>query len=156
LDDAITALILPLLRRGGEDELRRVPRCFCFCNPSAPQRCRARPIRCLPETRARPGRERWATPHAPARGSRCLILRGAGPTRWLAGASSRRLSGFSPRRPSSQSGALAIGLLALLLLAIGPALDGAGLAEAAGVPALMAAWAAAVVLIDRWVVGNDS
>jgi hypothetical protein len=44
------------------------------------------------------------------------------------------------------------GLLALLLLAIGPALDGAGLAEAAGVPALMAAWAAAVVLIDRWVV----
>jgi hypothetical protein len=44
------------------------------------------------------------------------------------------------------------GLLALLLLAIGPALDGAGLAEAAAVPALMAAWAAAVVLIDRWVV----
>jgi hypothetical protein len=44
------------------------------------------------------------------------------------------------------------GLLALVLLAIGPALDGAGLAEAAGVPVLMAAWAAAVVLIDRWVV----
>jgi hypothetical protein len=44
------------------------------------------------------------------------------------------------------------GLLALLLLAIGPALDGAGLAEPAGVPVLMAAWAAAVVLIDRWVV----
>jgi hypothetical protein len=44
-------------------------------------------------------------------------------------------------------------LLALLLLAIGPALDGAGLAEAIGVPVLMAAWAAAVVLIDRWVVG---
>jgi hypothetical protein len=38
---------------------------------------------------------------------------------------------------------------ALLLLAIGPALDVAGLAEAAGVPLLMAAWAAAVVLIDR-------
>jgi hypothetical protein len=36
--------------------------------------------------------------------------------------------------------------------AIGPALDGAGLAEAAGVPVLMAAWAAAVLLIDRWVV----
>jgi hypothetical protein len=31
------------------------------------------------------------------------------------------------------------GILALLLLAIGPALDGAGLAEAAGVPVLMAA-----------------
>jgi hypothetical protein len=45
-------------------------------------------------------------------------------------------------------------LLALLLLAIGPALDGAGLAEAIGVPVLMAAWAAAVVLIDRWVVGR--
>jgi hypothetical protein len=42
------------------------------------------------------------------------------------------------------------GLLALLLLAIGPALDGAGFAKAAGVPVLMAAWAAAVVLIDRW------
>jgi hypothetical protein len=47
------------------------------------------------------------------------------------------------------------GLLALLLLAIGPALDGAGLAEAVRVPVLlMAAWAAAVVLIDRWVVGR--
>jgi hypothetical protein len=46
------------------------------------------------------------------------------------------------------------GLLALLLLAIGPALDGAGLAEAAGVPVLMAVWAVAVVLIDRWVVGR--
>jgi hypothetical protein len=44
------------------------------------------------------------------------------------------------------------GLLGLLILAMGPALDGAGLAEAATVPALMAVWAAAVVLIDRWVV----
>jgi hypothetical protein len=43
--------------------------------------------------------------------------------------------------------------LALLLLAIGPALDGAGLAEAAGVPVLMAVWVGVVVLIDRWVVG---
>jgi hypothetical protein len=47
------------------------------------------------------------------------------------------------------------GLLALLLLAIGPALDGAGLAEAVGVPVLMAGWAVAVVLIDRWVVGRQ-
>jgi hypothetical protein len=39
--------------------------------------------------------------------------------------------------------------------AIGPALDGAGLAEALTVPALMAAWAAAVVLIDRWWRGGD-
>jgi hypothetical protein len=46
------------------------------------------------------------------------------------------------------------GILAMLLLAIGPALDGAGLAETAEVPVLMAAWAAAVVLIDRWVVGR--
>jgi hypothetical protein len=46
------------------------------------------------------------------------------------------------------------GLLALLLLAIGPALDGAVLAEAIGVPVLMAGWAVAVVLIDRWVVGR--
>jgi hypothetical protein len=46
------------------------------------------------------------------------------------------------------------GLLALLLLAVGPALDGAGLAEAVGVPMLMAGWAVAVVLIDRWVVGR--
>ena len=37
---------------------------------------------------------------------------------------------------------------------IGPALDGGGLAEAAAVPALMAVWAGAVVLIDRWVVGR--
>jgi hypothetical protein len=44
------------------------------------------------------------------------------------------------------------GLPALLLLAIGPALDGAGLAEASGVPVLMAVWGV-VVLIDRWVVG---
>jgi hypothetical protein len=46
------------------------------------------------------------------------------------------------------------GLLTLLLLAIGPALDGAGLVEAAGMPALMAAWAAAVVLI--WQPGSSS
>jgi len=46
------------------------------------------------------------------------------------------------------------GFLAMLILAIGPALDGAGLAEAAAVPALMAVWAGAVVLIDRWVVGR--
>jgi hypothetical protein len=42
--------------------------------------------------------------------------------------------------------------LGMLLLAIGVALDGGALAEAAEVPALMAAWAVAVVLIDRWVV----
>jgi hypothetical protein len=30
-------------------------------------------------------------------------------------------------------------------------MDGARLAETAGVPVLMATWAAAVVLIDRWV-----
>jgi hypothetical protein len=48
----------------------------------------------------------------------------------------------------------AAGLLAMLVLAIGPAMDGAGLAEAVAVPVLMAAWAAAVVLIDRWVVGR--
>jgi hypothetical protein len=46
------------------------------------------------------------------------------------------------------------GLLALLLLAIGPALDGAVLAEAIGVPVLMAGWGFAAVLIDRWVVGR--
>jgi hypothetical protein len=40
----------------------------------------------------------------------------------------------------------------MLLLAIGAALDGGAFAEAAEVPALMAAWAVAVVLIDRWVV----
>jgi hypothetical protein len=45
------------------------------------------------------------------------------------------------------------GLLALLILALGPALDGATLKEAASVPALMIVWAAVVVLIDRWVVG---
>jgi hypothetical protein len=45
------------------------------------------------------------------------------------------------------------GLLALLILALGPALDGASLKEAATVPALMAVWAGVVVLIDRWVVG---
>jgi hypothetical protein len=44
------------------------------------------------------------------------------------------------------------GLLALIILAIGPALDGAGLANAVTVPALMAVWAGAVALIDRWVV----
>ena len=43
-------------------------------------------------------------------------------------------------------------VLALLILALGPALDGASLKEAATVPALMAVWAAVVVLIDRWVV----
>jgi hypothetical protein len=46
------------------------------------------------------------------------------------------------------------GLLGMLVLAIGVALDGGALAEAAGVPALMAVWAVAVVLIDRWVVGQ--
>jgi hypothetical protein len=45
-----------------------------------------------------------------------------------------------------------VGLLGMILLAIGVALDGGALAEAAAVPALMAVWAAAVVLIDRWVV----
>jgi hypothetical protein len=44
------------------------------------------------------------------------------------------------------------GLLALVILAIGPALDGAGLAKAVTVPVLMAVWAGIVVLIDRWVV----
>jgi hypothetical protein len=44
-------------------------------------------------------------------------------------------------------------LLALLILALGPALDGATLKEAASVPALMIVWAGVVVLIDRWVVG---
>jgi hypothetical protein len=44
------------------------------------------------------------------------------------------------------------GLLAMLLLATGVALDGGAFAEAAEVPALMAAWAVAVALIDRWVV----
>jgi hypothetical protein len=45
------------------------------------------------------------------------------------------------------------GLLAVLILALGPALDGASLKEAAAVPALMAVWAGVVVLIDRWVAG---
>jgi hypothetical protein len=40
----------------------------------------------------------------------------------------------------------------MILLAIGVALDDGALAEAAVVPALMAAWAVAAVLIDRWVV----
>jgi hypothetical protein len=44
------------------------------------------------------------------------------------------------------------GLLALLVLALGPALDGASLVKAVAVPALMAVWAGVVVLIDRWVV----
>jgi hypothetical protein len=44
------------------------------------------------------------------------------------------------------------GLLGMLLLAIGVALDGGAFAEPAEVRALMAAWAVAVVLIDRWVV----
>jgi hypothetical protein len=47
--------------------------------------------------------------------------------------------------PTSVFGA---GLLGMILLAIGVALDGGALAEAAAVPALMAAWAVAVVLID--------
>jgi hypothetical protein len=51
--------------------------------------------------------------------------------------------------PASVFGA---GLLGMILLAIGVALDGGAFAEAAEVPALMAAWAVAVVLIDRWVV----
>ena len=44
------------------------------------------------------------------------------------------------------------GLLGMLLLAMGVTLDGGAVAEAAEAPALMAAWAVAVVLIDRWVV----
>jgi hypothetical protein len=44
------------------------------------------------------------------------------------------------------------GLLGMLLLAMGVTLDGGAVAEAAEVPALMAAWAVTVVLIDRWVV----
>jgi hypothetical protein len=44
------------------------------------------------------------------------------------------------------------GLEALLILALGPALDGATLKEAATVPALMVVWAGVVVLIDHWVV----
>jgi hypothetical protein len=40
----------------------------------------------------------------------------------------------------------------MLLLAIGVALDGGEFTDAAEVPALMGAWAVAVVLIDRWVV----
>jgi Transposase, Mutator family len=43
------------------------------------------------------------------------------------------------------------GVLAVLILALGPALDGASLQDAAMVPALMAVWAGLVVLIDRWV-----
>jgi hypothetical protein len=39
----------------------------------------------------------------------------------------------------------------MILLTIGVGLDGGAFAEAAEVPALMAAWAVAVVLIDRWV-----
>jgi hypothetical protein len=45
-----------------------------------------------------------------------------------------------------------VGLLGMLRLAIGVALDGGEFADAAEVPALMGAWAVAVVLIDRWVV----
>ena len=45
-----------------------------------------------------------------------------------------------------------VGLLGMLLLAIGVALDGGEFAAVAEVPALMGAWAVAVVLIDRWVV----
>ena len=41
------------------------------------------------------------------------------------------------------------GVLALLILALGPALDGASPKEAAMVPALMAVWAGLVALIDR-------
>jgi hypothetical protein len=51
--------------------------------------------------------------------------------------------------PASICGAALPGML---LLAIGVALDGGAFAEAAEVPALMAAWVVAVVLIDRWVV----
>lgn len=43
------------------------------------------------------------------------------------------------------------GLLALLILAIGPALDGASFTETATVPALVVVWAGVVALIDRWV-----
>ena len=45
-----------------------------------------------------------------------------------------------------------VGLLGMLLLSIGVALDGGEFAGVAEVPALMGAWAVAVVLIDRWVV----
>jgi hypothetical protein len=41
------------------------------------------------------------------------------------------------------------GILALLILALGSALDGASLKEAAMVPALIAVWAGLVALIDR-------
>jgi hypothetical protein len=51
--------------------------------------------------------------------------------------------------PASVLGA---GLLGMIILAMGVALDGGALAEAAEAPALMAAWAVTVVLIDRWVV----
>jgi hypothetical protein len=40
----------------------------------------------------------------------------------------------------------------MLVLAIGVALDGGALAEAVEVPALMAVWAVAIVLIAQWVV----
>jgi hypothetical protein len=50
--------------------------------------------------------------------------------------------------PASVFGA---GLVGMILLTIGVGLDGGALAEAAEVPALMAAWPVAVVLIDRWV-----
>jgi hypothetical protein len=45
------------------------------------------------------------------------------------------------------------GVLALLILGLGPALDGASLGEAVMVPGLMAIWVAVVALIDWWVVG---
>ena len=45
-----------------------------------------------------------------------------------------------------------LGFLALIVLALGPALDGADLTKTVTVPAFMAVWACAVVLIDRWVV----
>jgi hypothetical protein len=45
-----------------------------------------------------------------------------------------------------------VGLVGMLLLAVGVALDGGEFADVAEVPALMGAWAVAVVLIDRWVV----
>jgi hypothetical protein len=45
-----------------------------------------------------------------------------------------------------------LAVLAMLLLATGVALDGGEFAEAVEVPALMATWAVAVMLIDRWVV----
>jgi hypothetical protein len=63
-----------------------------------------------------------------------------------------RSNGQSMGDSPSQVFVWSAGLLGLLVLAMGPALDGAGLAEAATVPAPMAVWAAAVVLIDRWVV----